>query len=352
MAVGSMPAMEDGKNPDRRVQLDGMRCFAVAGAMWAHWVPKDILLPFPWGFCGLQLFFVMSGFLITRQLVRARDAAPGTLGAWRTFYARRVLRIFPAYYLYLAVSIATDVGPGRKLWVWLLTYTQNLLVFTRQEHIGYMSHLWSLGVEEQFYLLWPFVVLLLPRRWLRTAVLLAVLLAPVTRLAMYLAWGSLRFEYEMPLTCLDGLGIGAFLAVLAADGDDPERWTSRWFWPALISYVALEGMSRFGIETFNFAKTTAMVLVMASWVWSGWNGRLPGFLSWRPFVWVGQVSYGVYLWHMFARGFVGFDLPKVLRIPAYLAVTLVVAWASHRFVERPIGNLKRFVPWPGGSRVL
>jgi peptidoglycan/LPS O-acetylase OafA/YrhL len=164
---------------------------------------------------------------------------------------------------------------------------------------------------------------------------------------MFLVWPDLEFAYTMPITCLDALGVGAFLAVTEADGDDPSRWVGMLFWPALCCWAALNGLGRADFnQSLTCLETTALVFVFGSWVWGAWNGQLPAFMGWRAFVWVGRISYGVYLWHMFARSVVGFGAPAAARPALYLVLTVVIAGASWLFLERPINRLKALFPWP------
>jgi len=156
-------------------QLDGLRFLAIAGVMIQHnWRPG----PMPWIFgrldyaeTGVRLFFVLSGFLITGILLRGRAAATvaatSRLSTLRNFYVRRFLRIFPVYYATLLAVVLLDISPARQIWPWLVTYTTNIYIWHRVAWIGHLGHLWTLAVEEQFYIVWPWLVLFLPRRLLR-----------------------------------------------------------------------------------------------------------------------------------------------------------------------------------------
>ena len=128
--------------------LDGLRAVAVLAVAWSHWAPRH-QFGIPFG-TGVHLFFVLSGYLITRILLRIRTADSRAAGL-RAFYIRRALRIFPAYYLWVAFAVAT-LPSVAATWPWHVGYLSNLLIYRQHEWAGPVSHWWSLAVEEQFYL--------------------------------------------------------------------------------------------------------------------------------------------------------------------------------------------------------
>ena len=137
-------------------ELDTLRALAVTGVIVHHYVPAHELGILAIG--GVELFFVLSGFLITRLLLAARrEVERGRqhrAAALGRFYARRALRIFPLYYLVVAVLAAVDLPPAREILPWLLTYTLNFHMASRG-YVDHFAHFWTLAVEEQFYLVWP-----------------------------------------------------------------------------------------------------------------------------------------------------------------------------------------------------
>ena len=160
-------------------QLDGLRALAVAGVAWHHWAPPRYHYGLPWG-SGVSLFFVLSGFLITGLLLDARAAAAASAESspfrvWRNFYARRALRLFPLYYVVLAAVTAGGIVRLDEDFAWHFFYATNYYVIGRGEWIGFPSHLWTLAVEEQFYLGWPLLVLLVPLRRMLASLLLVTL---------------------------------------------------------------------------------------------------------------------------------------------------------------------------------
>src|SRR5687768_3549383 len=204
--------MKPASDAARMPQLDGLRAFAVVAVAISHWTPRFIHEALPWG-TGVQLFFVLSGFLITGILLRSRPADLGiTMGtALRIFYTRRVLRIFPVYYAVLAFALLWGVGTIDHTWPWHVSYLSNVY-FSFHEHGPAISdpylHLWSLSVEEQFYLLWPFVVLVAGRRAL-TIILYTSIAASLTfRIGIdHFAPQIVSVRYLTP-SCLDAFAVG------------------------------------------------------------------------------------------------------------------------------------------------
>lgn len=158
----------------RIAQLDGLRALAIAGVMLFHsefaFLERTVPL-----WLGVHLFFVLSGFLITGILLRGERSAEFVGG----FYIRRALRLFPLYYLVFAI-MALFSQELREAWPYYTFYSANIWIFKNMRW-GAGGHFWTLSVEEQFYLLWPFVVLFTPRRGLVGACIAMVIVAPLFR---------------------------------------------------------------------------------------------------------------------------------------------------------------------------
>jgi peptidoglycan/LPS O-acetylase OafA/YrhL len=195
-------------------QLDGIRAIAVLMVMWHHFQPKYLSqsVGAPWGAVGVGLFFTLSGFLITRILLRCKlkiAAGEATMGTMlRQFYVRRCLRIFPLYYGVLLVLVIFNVtGIRERVW-WHLGYLSNVLFSYYYPSRGgaVERHFWSLAVEEQFYLVWPLVIFLTPRVLLMPVILLTIAVAPYWSATTY---AKHQFGHEwMTPACLGLLGAG------------------------------------------------------------------------------------------------------------------------------------------------
>src|SRR5687768_1429660 len=156
-------------------QLDALRALAVSMVIFSHWpgyhhdMWSDDLFWFN-GEIGVKLFFVISGFLITGILLDERIKADqndlGKASLLKTFYIRRFLRIFPLYYATLFVAFVLGHPDVVASWKWQVTYLSNFFYAMRGEYLGEVSHFWSLAVEEQFYFVWPLIILFVPKKWL------------------------------------------------------------------------------------------------------------------------------------------------------------------------------------------
>jgi peptidoglycan/LPS O-acetylase OafA/YrhL len=330
--------------PKRMPSLDGIRAISILFVLFGHAVGTAHFLTVEQagplmhvGELGVRVFFVLSGFLITTLLLK-EIAADGRIHLGR-FYIRRTLRIFPAFYVFVFVLIALDVAgwialnAGDRLHA--LTYTSNYA----PERSWYIGHTWSLAVEEQFYLLWPAVLLLAGRRrgmWIALAV---VLLSPFVRLAIWqmnpteASGVGHRFE-----TVADSIAVGCLLAGSAAwlQGFGPYRrlLASRAF--ALVP-LAVFGASlladRPRIQFFvGFTVMNVGIALCLHWCLLNAEGRVGRALNWAPLAFLGTLSYSVYLWQQI---FLNRYDPSMPGFPANLALVAIAALGSYYLVERP-----------------
>ena len=284
----------------RNWQLDSLRALAVTSVLIHRFWPTCVLEQAGTGIghLGVRLFFVLSGYLITGILLRCRssmeagqsDAATNL----RRFYIRRFLRIFPPYYALLALMVIRNFPGVRDTLWWHAGYASNFLFALEGDwKPGDTSHFWSLAVEEQFYLVWPFLILLVPRSRLVAVVIAITVSSPLFRLIGFVA------------------GVNETVVVLAL--------------ACLVAKTA---------EGFG-----------------GLTGRL---LSLRPLQYVGKISYGIYLYHVFVlQAF--WKLLSVAHLPPLdkgpvlflivTSVTVAMAALSWKFLEEPLNGLKRYFPY-------
>jgi len=333
-------------------QLDGLRALAVLSVAWSHWAPNH-QFGIPFGF-GVHLFFVLSGYLITGILLEIRHAPDRARGI-RMFYARRALRIFPAYYATVAVAALVAVPLVRETWPWHVAYLSNLFMFLRSEWPGAISHWWSLGVEEQFYLAWPCLIVFAARRALRPTIVSAIVIAPVFRAWLAASGHPLEFAAVLTPGVLDCLGVGALLALAKNPSGTPGESGHRLdvAAAAAIGIVLTVALGRTWITWAATLQTFAAA--MFGWlVWkasSDIGGPFGAILTFAPVRYLGRISYGFYLVHNFAWGIVaasGIDmlaLPGAVRLCALFVTTLAIAAASWHAMEKPLNDLKRRLPY-------
>lgn len=333
--------------------LDALRAVAVVAVMFRHYHDGPLA---PYGSLGVALFYVLSGFLITGILLRARDdVASGQssrVDVWRRFFVRRALRIFPAYYLALAVAYALDVPQFRASLAWHATYVSNVWMAQLGRWPGVISPLWSLAVEEQFYLLWPLVILWTPRRILPHTIAFCVLVGPLWRgYCFAVAWGPLWARIMLP-GCVDQLALGGLLAWAVHSRINYRRELRAVGWGALGLAMLSDAMSNaagvsYGQPLYHSFVGLAFTALVDSAA-TGFRGIVGSAASSRSLQYVGRISYGIYLYHLF----IAFPLLRVIGLPRHWALatilTLALATLSWLLVEAPLNKLKRLVPMKGG----
>jgi len=352
-------------NADKRHNraLDGLRFFAFVLVFFFHalqWSPWGQLPFIRFGYLGVPIFFVLSGFLIGGILLDLKDRTrPGFgLGAkLRTFYIRRALRIFPVYYLFIAILAALMALSGHTdpvasdSFVWHLSYLTNFRSFAVGMDRVREGHFWSLAVEEHFYMLAPLVVLLVsPRTLVRLlgAVVAAVALARAT---IYWTGSSRDFWVLSPMQ-FDLLGLGIATAIIerkgqwfgiGAAGLRKLGWGGALFFMLFIAqfYWPINGMG----GLFATLGPLSLGVATAALVLSLWQrpASLPShILGLRPFAYFGQISYGLYLFHPNCLGWSSkyFGTYNLTNAWVGLAITLAVAMVSWHLFEKPINGLK------------
>lgn len=349
-------------------QLDGLRAVAVFAVAWSHWM-QQYTAGLPWGHFGVQLFFVLSGFLITGILLQAQPPeGMSRIPALKQFFIRRALRIFPAYYFILLLTWLCDFSSSRQLIVWNATYTSNIyLCWTR--HYNPSSHFWSLAVEEQFYLIWPWVVLWSRRSSLPVICLVMVGFSPLFRVLIPLWQPTLEPTVLMP-SAADALGIGALLAIWRQDPVLSDRLRLVQFGIGLPVFWGLQSYSSWmghGLSGAWESLRWLMMVIFFSGIVDLAARGIPGpvgkLLAWRPLTAVGRISYGVYLIHNFtpelwlwfldwsSLGRTRWDgLHPGLQFGVLWIGTLMLAGMCWLWIEEPCLQLKRrFESQPAGS---
>ncbi len=353
-------------------QLDGLRAIAVMLVVFGHSAIRfdvGFLQRFPKGTLGVNIFFVLSGFLITRILLENKEKIIRTgsnkLSLIKNFILRRSLRIFPIYYITITVLFVWDRYSFIGLTdyeLYYYTYTSNILYFINGEWDGPISHLWTLAVEEQFYLVWPWVILFANRR---TLLWLIPVFIGVGTFSGYF-FTNQAFASLLPTSCLDAFGLGALLSWICVY---QPNWGSKF-----IRYSGMASLLAFGVmlvhllgvidNVYDYVNRRTVHSIIAVWVIAVIVlGNLPktidAIFSNKALVFIGKISYGVYLFHNLTRftiihifGEHAFDFaPEQWRdLTEFIietGVLILLSWLSWTFIENPINKLKRFFKYSG-----
>ena len=361
--------------------MDGLRGIAILLVLWYHapflfrQLPQFSDQQNPWaslgpfwvmslgGWIGVDLFFVISGFLITLILLRVRHSH----GSSSAFWARRALRILPLAVLYLVALVALvalgdplHILPNFDGWAWYTFYLGNIHIALFGWQPLAVMILWSLAIEEQFYLVWPFLVQMFNARHLLTLSISLIIVAPLIR-AFIFSLADYPATYVFTLCRLDALACGAVIALLYSSTDTKKMLIAtckRFRVPALavIMITLLVPFSPsipqtrpwlFTVLGYSLLAASFAVLLAAS---LGIEGRVKRLLTSRVLTFLGRRCYGLYLWHVLAAGLttvvlqrwdVGFYPHMVL----WFMILVTMASGSWIFFEEPILRLKRFLPY-------
>jgi peptidoglycan/LPS O-acetylase OafA/YrhL len=347
-------------------ELDGLRFYAFLGVFICHTLPFDgafyrrFHLPIPWlwgaiaksGAAGVDLFFALSAFLITSILLREREETGGI--SLRRFYLRRILRIWPLYFLLIALGVVLAHTMVKQSLPWYyvagyLLFVGNWVhaVFGRPESI--CSPLWTVSIEEQFYLIWPLLMKMLRRRGMIVAAIVTFLLATVCRVGFMLAGSSGGFIYYGSVSRCDSLALGILLALFA---DRLPRLTRRARWlllaGGLLGWVASSAWlnEQPGPVDIRMVLGRLIVSLAAGAILYACLHSHSRLVRGEWVVRLGKISYGLYMLHLTGilimlslfRPVWGWQLLATKALG--FVMTVILALASYRWVESPFLHLK------------
>lgn len=351
-------------NSGRIPGLDGIRGLSILLIILFHCQ----MLTLPW--VSLQLFFVLSGYLITGILLRERSGAFGPY--IKRFYMRRTLRIFPIYYIIIIAIVAyiyfykLRLIPQVEDWPYLLTYTYNIKLAFAGGKSFVTSHLWSLAVEEQFYLLWPLVIFFTPTRYYKGLFILLILMGPVLRYLALIALPALSSNediahalYKLPTSHLDAFACGALLCVVKLKVDLKMLITAFLLAVGFGAFYQLQVIGKPLNSSLGYPLHFSHPW-QAVWGYSVWNilsaMLIAAVVNGKVFVrffelaalrYVGKVSYGMYLVHFpivwpmfFWLRSLGVPEPKLLNLFAVTFASLAMATVFFYAIEKPLLGLK------------
>ncbi|MCC6538386.1 MAG: acyltransferase [Bryobacterales bacterium] len=339
----SAPAPEGRAEAKHLPSLDGLRAISIMLVLLGHLsgtqgFGRVDLGVGDYAHLGVVVFFIISGFLITRLLLNEQERKGRV--SLTSFYLRRAIRLFPALYLFVGcVWVLSRLGwvevPGRQLW-YAATYTVNYL----PDRAWPIGHLWSLSVEEQFYLVWPLAFILAGRRGTVWVAVAGMAMGPVARLAArFLLAGTPYRELEMFPMEADSIATGCLLACLQARLEGL-GWYRRLFRPAwslgLLAMVAV--LNRYlGYTVVSVFGRTLLHLGLAVLIHRSVfhkDDRWGRVLNWGPLAWVGVLSYSLYLWQQLFLNRTSTAWANAF--PQNLVLAVAVAVASYGLVEKPL----------------
>ena len=358
--------------------IDGLRGLAILLVIMFH------LGVAYFGWAGVILFFVLSGYLITKTLYTEKESPSPLKNKFRNFWARRVLRIFPLYYLYffiLSLILILKWIPSNPEMPWLFTYSYNFYLINVYDTKGpsfLTGHLWSLSIEEQFYLFYPFIVFLFKRNQMKIAVILIMAISILFRLffSVYETENSSGYLDYHPLTYLDAFLFGAAVFIFKADKMKLSAVYSIFIFSALLTllgglyiYIGVNQgqhfsftkyFSSFGIQahyTKNLYRVwgllqlnlffSSLLLILLLPSNKGFHYWIKRIFEIKPLVAIGKMSYGMYIFHaiiiwllltIFNHENTGMN--KYVFFILCLGVTWLVAFAVYHLYEKRFLMLK------------
>lgn len=350
-------------------QLDSLRAIAVLLVIIRHWVPLTNIVnrALPLGTIGVNIFFVLSGFLITKILFDNKNSAEhfniSKGSVLKAFYFRRALRIFPIYYLIIFTLLIfhrhtdTDIKPAFAFYA---TYTSNFYLFSTNSFDGMITHLWTLAVEEQFYLIWPWIILFTNRKYLLPVITGFIVIGALSSFLL----SEMKFSNVLTFTCFDAFGLGALLSWQITYGTRPLLQ----FYKAL-SFCALASALLFILylnssQSFYFPGRT-IISVIALWLITHIiiheHSKKPAFtFIWnnKVLIFLGKISYGLYLYHALIGNlnlkiinkYINPRLPDILFKKYWIQLfyaeniimVLLISWLSYVLIEKRFLRLKKY----------
>lgn len=341
--------------------LDSLRAIAVLMVVLHHYMPNAKIGSLSFGYYGVDLFFTISGFLITSILLNQKLSNKSFSKILKNFYIRRTLRIFPIYFLFLFLLLFLQYFDKVKCWesnqmIYYFTYTSNLLFFKTGFQNFLVNHLWSLGVEEQFYLFWPWFVLIVKKEHLLYYILSFITIGIFTNvLGSIYGVTTIRF---LPFSNFHTLGIGILLAYLVQSENIIMNYVRIYIDVLFVAGLALFFLNFFVFQNLfqpgwyqtiiNEIVVIYFTSILVFRFTTDFNGPVKSVVNAKYLVFIGKISYGIYIYHKVIPSFlssflylIGYKLDSgYMYFFICIFVTLIIAVASWYCIEKPILQLK------------
>lgn len=345
-------------------QLDGIRTIAIGLVLVHHWLPSNHFInKIPNGSIGVTLFFVLSGYLINDILLKNRVSSwGGFCKVYQTFIIRRTLRIFPIYFITLAVvtilpklslTIETDFYTHP---IYYLTYTYNHLLDKTNNWQDALSPYWTLAVEEQFYIIWAVIILLVSNNQQTKIFLWATV---VLGIIFRFYFVSLQKSHGLiTITCIDSFAWGGVFALYKLENkqDTLQKILKYLSVPSflLFLYIVIYANSDESLIKVLFLRTTVACLstYLILIVTQNPNNLVKKFLILKPMILLGKISYGIYVYHMIVPLLFGMVINRLrinLPIDSHLvsiSILIIFSYFSFILIENPINHLKKYFHYP------
>ena len=352
-------------------EFDSIRALAALAVLFSHFLPFKGSLSWIFvldrlGDLGVDLFFVLSGFLITGILLDCRDLSE-TLPlhkSLRQFYIRRILRIFPLYYfvvcmvMFFACFVVFGMSDSLKNWFWLMSYTVNFGKIYTPSGWEPFYHFWTLAVEEQFYLIWPLIVLYVPKKSLPFICIFISLFSLAARVVLIYNGSTRLLATHLTFCCMEPLTLAGLFCIYRREQKSTKIIA---VFSIIIGLFASMAIWIYGTESLVIMFSRAFYALM----FAGALSFIPdlsgssslALLRFYPLRYLGKISYGLYVWHVPVLWWVGFGgifafpLSKtelMLNFLEVIVLTVSLSILSWHGFEKPINSYKQYFEYDLG----
>jgi peptidoglycan/LPS O-acetylase OafA/YrhL len=348
-------------------QLDTLRAIAVTFVVVSHWFPFFYFWKyFPIGSIGVDVFFVLSGFLITNILIKQLELNnsfdTSHIKIIFNFYMRRLLRIFPIYYIVIIfLFLFSSIFQANivSAFPYLLTYTVNIFFFRKKGFSGEISHLWTLAVEEQFYLIWPWLVIYTRKYYLLYVIIIFILIGVIGKMLTV----NIKMSNYLTFNCFDAFGFGALFSYFYCNQKKNlfKFYNFITFLSVICLFLFIYGFFErryIPIRTINSVISLCVIIYIVRYNESK-SFLFKYLLNNKSLIYLGKISYGIYLYHLIILSLINSKFFKLninslfpdlfyKKYETYIFLVenifclLLISWISYLLIEIRFLNLKKY----------